>query len=540
MQLYDYQEVLVQQIYSSWNQGHQNVMAQLSTGGGKTVILSHIVAAHQGASVIIAHRTELVGQLSLTLARFGIKHNLIAPITTRREIVATHHNELQRGYYYPQSSCYVASVDTLLRLPSETPWFRKITLLVIDEAHHVLKDNKWGRACQLFPNARGLYPTATPVRADGFGLGRHADGLMDVLIQGPSMRDLINRGRLTDYRIFAPPSDLNLDDVNITASGDYSPERLRTAVHRSHITGDIVDHYLRIAPGKLGVTFAVDLKAAADIALAYRQAKIPAEVISSKTPPLLRQQLMRKFRNRELLQLVNVDILGEGVDVPAIEVISMGRPTESYTTFAQQFGRSLRTLENKTHAIIIDHVNNYARHGLPDSPRIWTLDRRERRARTTPEDVIPLKTCLKCMSVYTRFLRECPYCGHYAQPTRRTQPRYVDGDLCELDPETLAELRGEAERITLAPKIPYNADPIVERAVRNRHKERSNAQYMLQDSIARWAGIYHHQGASDSEIYRRFYFTFGIDILSAQGLARTPADLLNSKVIDETVKITTA
>src|SRR6185437_8496431 len=164
----------------------------------------------------------------------------------------------------------------------------------------------------------------------------------DTLLVGPSMRDLIKREYLTDYRIFAPPSDLDLSNVNISASGDYSPEPLRTAVHKSKITGDIVAHYLKIASGKQGVTFAVDIKSAADIAAEFRLYGVNAEVISSKTPPLVRQQLMRKFRNRELMQLVNVDILGEGVDVPAIEVISMGRPTHSYCTFAQQFGRSLR------------------------------------------------------------------------------------------------------------------------------------------------------------------------------------------------------
>ena len=535
MQLRGYQKNIVQQTQELWNAGTVNVLGQLATGAGKSVILSTLVQQHAGYSVVIAHRTELVSQLSLTLASFGIRHNIIAPRGTIREIIATHHIAHQRSFYDPNASCFLASVDTLLRLPTTTPWFTRVTLLIVDEMHHVQKINKWGKACALFSNARGFFPTATPIRADGRGLGRHSDGLMDCIISGPSMRQLITDGFLCDYRIFAPPNDLDLSTVTNSASGEFSPVPLRTAVHKSKITGDIVEHYLRIASGKRGVTFAVDIKAASEIALEFRQNGVRAEVISSLTPPLLRQHAMKQFREGELLQLVNVDILGEGVDVPAIEVVSMGRPTQSYATYCQQFGRALRPLPGKQNAIIIDHVNNYARHGLPDAPRVWTLDARERRSRSTLEDVIPLKTCLKCLSVYPRFSRDCPYCGHYSQPQQRGAPQFVDGDLLELNPETLAALRGEAERnLTDAPKYPPNVEPYVIRGIQNRHAEKIRVQRELREAIAQWAGYHKHAGASDSEIYRRFYHEFKTDILTAQSLGLADSNLLYSMIVDKT------
>lgn len=533
MKLRDYQRGIVQQTQDLWNAGATNVLGQLSTGGGKSVILSTIVKEHLGASVIVAHRTELVSQLSLTLAGMGIRHNIIAPKSTVKEIVATHHIAFQKGFFDPQARVFLASVDTLLRLPEDTRWFNSIALLIIDEAHHVLRENKWGRACSLFPNAKGFFPTATPTRADGRGLGRRSDGLMDNIVIGPSMRQLIQEGFLCDYRIFAPPNDLDLSNVSRSAGGDFSPAPLRTAVHKSKITGDIVEHYLRIAPGKRGVTFAVDIKAASEIALEFKLNGVPAEVVSSLTPPLMRQQTMRRFRQGEILQLVNVDILGEGVDVPAIEVVSMGRPTHSYSTFAQQFGRALRPLPGKSHAIIIDHVNNYARHGLPDAPRNWTLEPKERRARGTPEDVIPLKTCLKCLSVYTRFSKDCPYCGHYTEPRQRNAPQFVDGDLFELDPETLAALRGQAEdNISKAPKYPRGIEPYVIKGIQNRHAEKIRVQTQLRNAIAQWAGYQKHSGMNDSEIYRKFYYEFNIDVLSAQALGACESNLLYSKIVD--------
>lgn len=530
MQLRDYQIEAVQQIYNQWRNGKNNVCLQLSTGGGKTVVMSHILASHQGYSIAIAHRLELVSQISLTLARFGIRHNIVAQKATIREIVSIHMLETKKSYYDPHASCNVAAVDTLIRLPASTPWFSRISLVVQDEAHHVLKDNKWGKAAQLFPNARGLYPTATPCRADGKGLGRHVDGIIDELVSSVTMRELIEDGQLSDYRIFAPPNDLDLSQVSISASGDYSPPKLRQAVHKSKITGDVVSHYLKIAPGKLGVTFAVDIASATEIALEFKRCGVPAEVISSKTPDLLRYNLMRKFRNRELLQIVNVDILGEGVDIPAIEVVSMTCPTASYCKYAQQFGRALRPLPGKKHALIIDHVNNVIRHGLPDAPRTWSLERKERRARSAPDDVVPLKTCLNCFAVYTKLYRTCPQCGHYSAPMIRSAPEFVDGDLTELDADTLARLRGEVARIDGQAHPPGTLAPFIQQAIIKKHRLRTESQQELRAQIAQWAGYKKHLGFNDSEIYRQFYFTFGTDVLTAQTLNVNDANQLFGRI----------
>lgn len=530
MKLRDYQIDIVQQVYEAWSDGKTNVLPQLSTGAGKTVLMGKILSDYSGHSIAIAHRVELVSQISLTLARFGIRHNIIGQKQTIKDIISIHHMRLQKSFYDPHAKCTVAAVDTLLRRDTTALTHAQIGLLVIDEAHHVLRDNKWGKAAALFPNAHGLFLTATPVRADGNGLGRGADGIIDELIRGPGMRELITSGYLTDYRIFAPPSDLDLTPVPLSASGDFSPVKLRGAVHKSHITGDVVSHYLKIAPGKLGVTFAVDIRAATEIAAEFRANGIPAEVITSKTPDVLRYQIMQRFERRDILQIVNVDILGEGVDVPAIEVVSMARPTQSYSLFAQQFGRSLRPAPGKEHAIIIDHVNNCMRHGLPDAPRTWSLERKERRARSMPDDVIPLKTCLKCLSVYEKIYKNCPFCGFYSPPAVRSSPEFVDGDLLELDADALSRLRGEINRIDGEAKVPGHVEPYVKIAITKRHLERQQGQKELRDSIALWAGYLKKPHVGDSEIYKKFFFNFGIDIMTAQTLSTKDAEILNEKI----------
>ena len=569
-----FQAELERRTYEAWNAGARNVMPVAATGSGKTVVLSKILYDEPGASIAIAHRQELVSQISIALARNGVRHRIVGAKKGAgliRVISALQVAELGYSFFDPNAKTGVGGVDTIIRMDKADPWFRQVQRGVQDEGHHVLRENKWGLAASMFPNARWLFPTATPLRADGKGLGRHADGLVDAMVLAPSMRDIIDMGYLTDYRIFAPPSDLDLSAVALSAAtGDYNADQLRKAVHKSHITGDVVAHYLKLAPGKLGVTFAVDVEAATEIAAAFRSAGVPAEVVSAKTPDALRAQILRRFKAREILQLVNVDLFGEGFDLPAIEVVSFARPTESFALFSQQFGRALRLMltreelvgydlltdagrkaviarSSKPVAFIIDHVSNVARHGLPDARRVWSLDAREKRG-GKKSDAIPTRTCTTwedgmgteykgCFLPFEKVFKDCPFCGcPTPPPSSRSSPEFVDGDLMELDAATLSILRGEIERVDGPAVIPYGASPEVVGAVKRRHWERKEAQNALRNSIAWWAGLESAQGRGESESYRRFYLRFGVDVANAQALGAREAGELSERVQAELAK----
>ena len=514
----------------------RNVLYVLPTGAGKTVLFSKILQNHNGAAVAIAHRQELVGQISMALALFRVPHRIIGPRAVIRLILDQQRRTLGRISYDPNARIAVAGVDTLVRRSASLEqWRHQVGLWVQDEAHHVLTRNKWGAAAALFPNALGLGVTATPERADGRGLGRHADGVFDQMIIGPTMRELMGQGYLADYRIFAPPGDLDLTNVRNANDGDYNKGDLRTAVRRSHIIGDVVGHYLRIAPGKLGVTFASDVETAGDIAAQYNAAGVPAAMINAKTPGAERSDLIAQFRARNLLQLVNVDLFGEGFDVPGIEVVSMARPTQSYAVYAQQFGRALRPLEGKTHGIIIDHVGNVERHRLPDGVKNWTLDARERgtKRQRDPDD-IPVTTCTTCFRVFEAISATCPFCGAKPEPVGRARPEQVAGDLFELTPEAMAALRGEVSRIDGAPQIPAELQGTpAGKSLANKWGERQEAQRFLRASIALWAGHRRAEGQDDAEIYRRFFFKFGVDIMGAQAMGRADAQALNAIIEDD-------
>lgn len=555
-----FQTELDQNIDAAWAEGAQNVLAVSPTGSGKTVLFSHKILQHKGASVAIAHRQELVGQISLALARNGVRHRIIGPQElVKRVIVPVHMAELGACLYDPNAPCAVAGVDTLIRM-DPTPWFRQVTRWITDEAHHVLAENKWGQACAMFPNAQGLGVTALAHRADRKGLGRHADGVFDRMVLGPNQRDLISDGYLVDYRVFVSPEVVDVSEVPIGASGDFVQQKLREAVHRERrLVGNVVEHYLRHALGKRGITFAVDIESAIELAAAYRAAGVPAEVVSSKTPEPLRFSILRRFRAGEVLQLVNVDLLGEGVDVPGVYCVSMARHTASLQVFVQQLGRALRLLlpphvlqnwgdltraerlaaiasSEKPRAIILDHVGNFSRmvakYGMPDVTKAHTLDAGERRSRGGASDVIPIRACPMCTAAYLRVETACPECDYTPVPAARTAPEQVDGDLTELDPLTLVQLRGEAARIDGPPAYPPGLPAAAYGAMKRVHWERQQAQAKLREAMAWWAGYQKALGRPDRESYRRFFFMFGTDVATAQTLGRPEAEALTAQIVE--------
>lgn len=536
-----YQSKMVSDIYQSWQSGERNALAVLPTGGGKSIVVSQVALDRdmQGANqCVMAHRTELVAQMSMHIANRGIKHRIIAPTTVVRQITNDHRQAFNgKSFVNPDARCTVAAAQTLVaRADSLVEWGKQIHNWTVDEAHHLTRENLWGKAVDLFPNAFGLGVTATPERSDGLGLGRHADGVMDSLILGPQMRELMDEKSLTDYEIAIPQSDFSIDDDAITGSGDYSPKKMRDATKRSHLVGDVVAEYSKRAYGKRAICFATDVESSNEIAALFNAAGIPAASVSAKTDTLLRAEYIRRFRNGQIWVLVNVDLFGEGFDVPACEVVIMARPTASLGLYLQMFGRALRPFLGKLFGLVIDHVSNWKRHGFPDKPRNWSLDRREKRAKREkdPEE-IELTACRECSRPYERTHAACPYCGWSPEltPAARRSIEQIDGDLLLLDRDTLAQMRAATvlespasvgERVTMA------AGPVAGKAAVNRSIERHASQRRLSDAIAQWAAIQRAKGRDDQSTYRRFYLTVGQDVLTALTGTRQELDALAEKV----------
>lgn len=553
-----YQAEGVAKTYGAWDDGIKTVMYRLACGMGKTPVMGRICADHDGHGIVTAHRGVLVTQISQQLAREGIKHSIIGSDATKRQARNNHIEEFGRNFVDPHSAWNVASVDTLVGMNPLDDLFRKNSMFLGDEGHHFLRLNKWGRAWHLCrnPKMKTLLLSATPSRADGMGLGSQSDGIADLLIEGPDMRWGIENAYLTGYRIWCPkPTDLDLSGVDISAAtGDYNEAQLRKAMAKSTaIVGDIVSTYCKHARGKLGVTFAVDVSEANKIAAAFNLAGVPAAIISAKTPEAERNRLLKDFAARKLWQLVNVDLFGEGFDLPAIECVSMGRPTASWPLFVQQFNRALRLMISrilmnawdtytvaqrlqhiaespKPFAMIFDHVGNALRHGLPDKHRVFSLDRKAKRS---VSDAIPTIACDECERPYEIIEPRCPWCGA-AKPLpdekARSEPNLVGGDIFELTDEQRRKMLGDAIGLmsSFVP-IPAGASDIVRMSKQNIAHANRSAQRLLRHYVAWWAGTY--PGEPHSKIVQRFYYEFGrIDMLSAFSLKAADANALIEKI----------
>jgi DNA repair protein RadD len=538
--LRDYQQKLMNDVFASWNAGNRNVLAISPTGSGKTRTMQSIVDLFKGFTMSIAHRRELVGQISLALAMAGVYHRIIAPDPIIKLIVMIHMRKLGRSFVHPNANHMVASVNTIVsRIEQLRDLILQCQLWNMDEGHHIRADNLWGRAVKEFKNAWGAGYTALGQRGDGKALGRVGGGVFDSIVIGPGIRELIDRGFLCDYIVYAPQlSSIDVSDVPITASGDYSQPKLSDAAKRSTITGDIVRDYLRFAPGKRGITFCVDVGNAEEVTAAFIQAGVPVALVTDNTGDKARDDAVSDLGTGLIKQFVNVNIAGEGLDIPAVEVVSLGRPTASEQMHRQQIGRVLRPCPEigKTHGIINDHVKNIETLRCPpDKPGNHSLDAISRATRSTRDpDEIPIHTCPACWRMWEGWSQGCPHCGHTPAPVLRDRPELVEGNLLLYTPDLLLGLMSDIERVAEPPKLPVYAGTAAVIGRRNSWADQQDALAELKDGMSWWAGVQLHvYGRSDTEMRVRFYRLFGMDSLKAQALGATQARALNNKIWED-------
>lgn len=350
-------------IFDAWNK-YDAVMLQMPTGTGKTYLFTSIVndllasykERHQDIHIlIVAHRMELLDQISATLLRFGIAHGFIQG------------NREQHLWKRVQ----VASIMSLLTEKNYYNTFKlKFDYIIIDEAHHSLADT-YIELFKMFPDAKKLGVTATPCRLN------HESflSLYQTLITSPQISWFINKHLLADfdYVSIKPDSEIQklVDCSEVSQTGDFSNIDLDHTFNNQRIRSKLYESYKRFADGRKGIIYAINKLHAAKIAELYTKHGINAVAIDCDTPKEDRQCLIEKFKAGIIKVLVNVDIFTEGFDCPDVSFIQLARPTKSLALYLQQVGRGLRIVQGKEKTIIIDNVGLYNYFGLPDANRKW-------------------------------------------------------------------------------------------------------------------------------------------------------------------------
>lgn len=425
MILRDYQQRCVDEVRSAFQAGHRRVLLGAPTGAGKTVIFSYISknAALRGNRVcILVHRQELVDQTSRALYEFEVPHGIIA------------------AGVKPASGALVqvASVQTLVRrLDRLAP----PDLIVVDEAHHSVAGT-WLQVLAAFPEARILGVTATPERLDGKGLS----DLYDIMVHGPSVAELIERGFLCRPVYWSKPN-IYADQKLHKSGGDYVASELDAKLTNA-VMGDAIYEYQRHSDGLPAIAFLPTITKAEELAEQFRSEGYRFETIHGKLKKDQRRHLVNQLATGELQGLTSCNIVSEGFDLPVITTAILLRKTASLGLHLQQIGRVLRPHSSKTRSIIIDHVGNLYAHGRAEDDRQWTLDGRPKGA-----GAAPLKQCPQCLVTIPAGCQTCPECDHSFEVESESggeSEKRIDGELVEFNqgvPE-LADCRtmGDFER----------------------------------------------------------------------------------------------
>lgn len=414
--LFPDQSDLIDRIRGSMTR-HKSILMQSATGSGKTVMGAYMIqsaVAKGNRCVFVVPRNELLRQTAETFNAYGIEFGYFAA-----------------GYApNPFAKVQLASGPTLARRLDKAP---RATVVFVDEVHY--------GAAQLETiirhyQAQGAWVvglSATPWKMSGKGLG----DWFDVMQEGPSIAKLIEDGRLSKYRLFAPSAP-DLSGVKTTA-GDYAKGQLSEVMENDRVLiGNAVGHYKKHAAGRLNVTFCTSLKHAEIVAEAFNAQGIPAAMVSGEMDQDERSRRIKAFARRELHVLTSVDLLTFGFDLASaaqmdvtIEAMSDMRPTKSLSLQLQKWGRVLRRKDDP--ALIFDHAGNSdpdRGHGLPDDPRDWTLEGRQKRSKDGAEPTQPVRQCPTCYHVH-RPTPECPACG-FVYPVQSRMIEEVEGELAEV------------------------------------------------------------------------------------------------------------
>lgn len=409
-QLRPYQELLIEGSRIEFDAGKKRVCIVSPCGSGKTIIMAWMSSQSKllGNNILFCvHRQELIAQASETFTKAGIPHGIIAANT------ASNLSE----------KIQIASVQTLVRRLGK---INKPQLIIFDEAQHCLAST-WRKVLEAFPEAFVVGLTATPIRLGGQGLG----DVFESLVIGPSVKELIEWGNLAPFKCYAPPVQADFTGLRIKM-GDYVQSDVALRMDKSEIIGDIIDHYQRLAPGCRAICYCASIAHSQHTAEMFRQAGIPAMHIDGETHEIIRKAAIADLKSGKIKVLTNVDLVGEGLDIPALDAVILARPTQSTGLYIQQAMRALRAdPENPSKiALMIDHVGNVYRHGLPDEGREWSLDGTKKKT-TGAKQEFPLRQCSRCYAAH-RPAPVCPLCGFVYPVEERADLEQKEGQLSEV------------------------------------------------------------------------------------------------------------
>ncbi|MGV6862698.1 MAG: DEAD/DEAH box helicase [Putridiphycobacter sp.] len=346
--LYPFQKEVVDKIISNLNEKDENynLLFQLPTGGGKTVIFSNIakeyIKTHKKKVLILTHRIELCVQTSKQLSTLGINNKVI------NSLVKTIDDQ-------SQFETFTAMVETLNnRLQDNKDFLENVGLVIVDEAHN----NSFRKIFQYFKNVNILGVTATPLSSNK---ALPLNDNYNELIVGHSIKSLIENEYLADAETFT--YDVNLHGLKIGSNGDFTISSSDKVYSNYFMQEKLLFAYEEISVGRKTLIFNSGIESSRSVYALFKKHNYPIKHLDSTFSDVDRKDILKWFKETDGAVLTSVGILTTGFDEPTVETIILNRATRSLTLYHQMIGRGSRILKNKKNFQVVDLGNNVRRFG---------------------------------------------------------------------------------------------------------------------------------------------------------------------------------
>jgi superfamily II DNA or RNA helicase len=355
-ELYGYQQDAIDKIFEKLesNTEKYNLLYQLPTGGGKTVIFSEIAKRYIRESnkkvLILTHRIELCGQTSNMLNEFGVKNKVI-------------NQKVKNLPDQEDFMCFVAMVETLNnRLHDEKLEMEQVGLVIIDEAHY----NSFRKLFQFFDKAVILGVTATPLSSN---VKLPMKDNYKELIVGHSIASLIEKGFLSKATTYN--YDVNLGSLKVGIDGDYTVSSSDQLYGNYLMQEKLMAAYEEVSKSKKTLIFNNGINTSRAVYMLFANAGYDIRHLDNTNSEQERRDILHWFKHKPDAILTSVGILTTGFDEPTVETIILNRATKSLTLYHQMIGRGSRILPGKSTFSVVDLGNNTHRFGLWDSYVNW-------------------------------------------------------------------------------------------------------------------------------------------------------------------------
>lgn len=405
MILRPYQQNLSDELAKCLASGKRKVVAQLATGGGKTICFASISKRFTDKSgksvVILVHRKELLQQTRRALSQnFGIDPQII----------------VAGMKYIPEAKVYVAMVETLKR---RIDWVKNIGLVIIDEAHIA----NFNKIHEHFEDAFFIGFTATPLAS---GKDKPMKNYYEDIVCGIDIPDLIKMGNLAQNATYAAKDAVNRNALNVVG-GEFDTGQMALEFSKPKYIKNAVKIYAEKANGTKAIVFNVNIEHSILVNQAFINAGYDSKHFDGTTPENEREAILAWFEITEGAILNNVGIATTGFDEPTIETVIVNRSTMSMPLWLQMTGRGSRPIKDKKVFTILDMGGNAITHGDWCQHRPWEDIFHNPPNKKGKEGVAPVKECPQCFKILHTRTMECDECGYIFPPPKPT----VEEDLKE-------------------------------------------------------------------------------------------------------------